>query len=67
MDQLPVPGGSDNRAWELCDLSRDTAELQDVSSEYPEVTAKLAGTFAKWQSEMHPPLTRTKATNNKPK
>jgi hypothetical protein len=56
MDQLY--GGSDNRAWELYDLSRDSAELQDVSTEYPEVTDRLAETFMNWQSEMHPPIKR---------
>ncbi len=48
--------GSDNRPWELYDLSRDPSELQDVASEFPEITERLASQFQQWQEQMHPPL-----------
>lgn len=58
--QDQTPGGSDNRAWELYDLSRDPSELQDVASEYPEVTTRLADEFSSWQSGMHPLIPKPK-------
>lgn len=48
------PSGTPERAWELYDLSRDPSELQDVATEFPTVTARLAGQFDAWQSQMHP-------------
>jgi len=58
LDQQPE--GSDSRAWELYDLSRDPGELQDVATEFPEVTTTLAKQFASWQRGMHPPLSKSK-------
>ena len=46
------------RSWELYDLSRDPGELQDVATEFPEVTERLAAQFEEWQSEMHPMIPR---------
>lgn len=54
------PEGSDNRAWELYDIARDPSELQDVSSEYPDITSKLAGQFSSWQNDMHPLIPKPK-------
>jgi arylsulfatase A-like enzyme len=57
------------RPWELYDLGRDPGELQDVASEYPEITARLAKQFDQWQAEMHPmtsPPVRLQAQRKKP-
>ena len=46
------------RPWELYDLSRDPGELQDVATEFPEITERLAKQFEQWQDEMHPMIER---------
>ena len=40
------------REPELYDLSRDPGELQDVATEYPKITERLATQFEDWQSQM---------------
>lgn len=45
---------AERRDWELYDLSRDPGELQDVATEYPEITMRLSKQFTQWQAEMQP-------------
>jgi arylsulfatase A-like enzyme len=52
----PYDGSNTARPWELYDLSRDPSELNDLATEFPEITERLAKQFRKWQSQMHPPL-----------
>ncbi len=53
------------RPWELYDITRDHGELQDVATEYPEISERFAGQFAQWQAQMHPLITKTAAKSAK--
>ena len=53
------------RPWELYDLSRAPSELQDVATEYPEITEPLAAQFEDWQSQVHPTIRRSSANPKK--
>jgi arylsulfatase A-like enzyme len=60
-DQSVAPIADDpearRRGWELYDITRDPGELQDLATEFPEITARLASQFEQWQAEMHPMIT----------
>ncbi len=64
IDQPIADPSAERRAWELYDVSRDPDELQDVATEYPEITERLASLFEKWQADMHPMIPRS--TNKTP-
>ena len=51
-DQPIADSKAKRRSWELYDLSRDPGELQDVATEYPKITERLATQFEDWQSQM---------------
>jgi arylsulfatase A-like enzyme len=55
LDQ-PFDGTNNTRAWELYDLRRDPAELNDVASEFPHVAKELSSEFFQWQQQMPKPL-----------
>jgi arylsulfatase A-like enzyme len=62
LDQ-PFDGTNDSRAWELYDLSRDPAELNDLATEFPEKVKDLNTAFFAWQKQMpklEPPPAATK-------
>lgn len=64
-DQPIADPKAKRRPWELYDLSRDPGELQDVATEYPEITQRLAAQFEDWQSQMHPIIRRSSANPKK--
>ena len=55
-------GTNDSRAWELYDLSRDPAELNDLASEFPEKVKELSDAFFAWQKQMPKPVPPPAAT-----
>ena len=57
-DQPIAAPKAKRRPWELYDLSRDPGELQDVATEYPEITERLATHFEDWQSQMQTAIQR---------
>lgn len=63
----PFSGGDDSRPWELYDLSRDPAELNDVASEFPETVRDLATMFSAWEAEMTPPADATQRARAEPR
>jgi len=52
----PFDGSNDARAWELYDLSRDPAELNDLATEFPDKVKELSETFFAWQKQMPKPI-----------
>ena len=52
----------DARPWELYDLSRDPAELNDLASEFPEKVKELSDAFFAWQKQMPKPVPPPAAT-----
>jgi arylsulfatase len=64
-DQPIAAPKAKRRPWELYDLSRDPGELQDVATEYPEITERLATQFEDWQSQIHPIITSSTNPKNK--
>jgi len=52
----PFSGDDESRPWELYDLTRDPAELNDLASEFPDTVRELGAAFAAWEVEMTPPL-----------
>jgi arylsulfatase A-like enzyme len=55
-------GTNDSRAWELYDLSRDPAELNDLATEFPEKVKELSDAFFAWQKRMPKPVPPPAAT-----
>jgi arylsulfatase A-like enzyme len=55
-------GTNDSRAWELYDLSRDPAELNDLASEFPKKVKELSDAFFAWQNQMPKPVPPPAAT-----
>jgi arylsulfatase A-like enzyme len=55
-------GTNDSRAWELYDLSRDPAELNDLATEFPEKVKELSDAFFAWQKQMPKPVPPPAAT-----
>lgn len=53
-DQPVAAPEAERRDWELYDVSRDPGELQDLATEFPAITERLASQFEAWQNEMHP-------------
>jgi arylsulfatase A-like enzyme len=66
LDQ-PFDGTNDSRAWELYDLSRDPAELNDLATEFPEKVKELSAAFFAWQKQMPKPVPTPAATKTKAK
>jgi arylsulfatase A-like enzyme len=60
-------GTNDSRAWELYDLSRDPAELNDLASEFPEKVKELSTAFFAWQKQMPKPVLMPAATTTETK
>jgi arylsulfatase A-like enzyme len=60
-------GTNDSRPWELYDLSRDPAELNDLATEFPEKVKELSATFFAWQKQMPKPFVPPAANNPKAK
>lgn len=58
VDDETVP----RRPWELYDVTRDPGELQDLATEFPGITERLAMQFEQWQAGMHPMTTPAPAT-----
>lgn len=58
----PFEEGNESRAWELYELSRDPAELNDLATEFPQKTEQLAAAFAAWRKSMTPPSALRAAT-----
>lgn len=52
----PFDGSNDTRAWELYDLSRDPAELNDLATEFPDKVKELNAAFFAWQQRMPKPV-----------
>ena len=52
----------DARPWELYDLSRDPAELNDLATEFPEKVKELSAAFFAWQKQMPKPVPPPAAT-----
>lgn len=52
----PFEGTNEDRPWELYDLSRDPAELQDVATEFPDRVRDLSEAFFAWQRELPRPV-----------
>jgi len=52
----------DARPWELYDLSRDPAELNDLATEFPEKVKELSAAFFSWQKQMPKPVPPPAAT-----
>ena len=57
----------DSRPWELYDLSRDPAELNDLATEFPEKVKELSAAFFAWQKQMPTPVTPPVATKTETK
>jgi arylsulfatase A-like enzyme len=57
----------DARPWELYDLSRDPAELNDLATEFPEKVKELSAAFFAWQKQMPKPVPPPAATNTQAK
>ncbi len=55
LDQ-PFDGNNAPRAWELYDLSRDPAELNDLATEFPDKAKELSEAFFTWQKQMPKPV-----------
>jgi arylsulfatase A-like enzyme len=55
-------GTNDSRAWELYDLSRDPAELNDLATEFPDKVKELSAAFFAWQKQMPKPVPPPAAT-----
>jgi arylsulfatase A-like enzyme len=51
----PLQGSNNARAWELYDLSKDPAELNDLASEFPDKVKELSESFLAWQKQMPKP------------
>lgn len=66
LDQ-PFDGTNDSRAWELYDLSRDPAELNDLATEFPEKVKELSAAFFAWQKQMPKPVPPPAATKTEAK
>ena len=66
LDQ-PFDGTNDSRAWELYDLSRDPAELNDLATEFPEKVKELGAAFFAWQKQMPKPVPPPAATKTEAK
>lgn len=60
-------GAYDARAWELYDLSRDPAELNDLATEFPEKVKELSAAFFAWQKQMPKPMPPPAATKTEAK
>jgi arylsulfatase A-like enzyme len=60
-------GTNDSRAWELYDLSRDPAELNDLATEFPEKVKELSAAFFAWQKQMPKPVPPPAATKTEAK
>jgi arylsulfatase A-like enzyme len=59
-DQPIAHPDAKRRDWELYDITRDPGELQDLATEFPDVTRQLASQFEQWQAEMHPMISPAK-------
>ena len=57
----------DARPWELYDLSRDPAELNDLATEFPEKVKELSAAFFAWQKQMPKPVPPPAATKTETK
>lgn len=57
----------DARPWELYDLSRDPAELNDLATEFPEKVKELSTAFFAWQKQMPKPVPKPAATKTQAK
>jgi arylsulfatase A-like enzyme len=57
----------DARPWELYDLSRDPAELNDLATEFPEKVKELSEAFFAWQKQMPKPVLMPAATKTQAK
>ena len=57
----------DARPWELYDLSRDPAELNDLATEFPEKVKELSAAFFAWQKQMPKPVPPPAATKTEAK
>jgi arylsulfatase A-like enzyme len=57
----------DARPWELYDLSRDPAELNDLATEFPEKVKELSTAFFAWQKQMPKPVPPPAATKTEAK
>jgi arylsulfatase A-like enzyme len=66
LDQ-PFDGTNNGRAWELYDLSRDPAELNDLATEFPEKVKELSTAFFDWQKQMPKPIPAPPAVKTAPK
>lgn len=66
LDQ-PFDGSNDARAWELYDLAKDPAELNDIATEYPDKVKELSEAFFEWQQQMPRPLPASAAKNSNAK
>lgn len=63
----PFGGTNDTRAWELCDLSQDPAELNDLATEFPDKAKELSEAFFAWQKQMPKPVAAPAAAKGAPK
>lgn len=61
LDQ-PFDGTDDSRAWELYDLSRDPAELNDLATEFTEKVSELSTVFFTWRKQIPTPVLMPAAT-----
>ena len=60
-------GTNDFRPWELYDLSRDPAELNDLATEFPDKVKELSAAFFAWQKQMPKPVPPPIATKTEAK
>lgn len=56
----PFEGEAQDRAWELYDIARDPAELNDLATEWSAKVAELAAAYAEWERQMASPAQATK-------